>query len=122
MTGTKSFDFVSRLAGAAALIIGLALWGGQLHSLVGLHMGAGVAVVLALWGLAILALRRGEARLLAVGSIVWGAVTLALGLAQTRLLVGDLHWIVQVAHLLVGLGAIAMAAVIARALRQTAPM
>lgn len=116
MTAIRALDFLVRFAGAAALILGFGLWSGQLYALLGIHMGLGVVVVLALWALAILALRRGKARAFAVASIVLGVVTLVLGQTQTRLLVGNLHWIIQVTHLLVGLGAIALGVVVARVL------
>jgi hypothetical protein len=44
---------------------------------------------------------------------------LGLGFAQTNVLVGDLHFLVQIAHLLMGLGSIALAAILARHLANT---
>jgi hypothetical protein len=40
---------------------------------------------------------------------VWGLIVPILGLTQTNLLVGSTHWLIEVLHLLVGLGAIGMA-------------
>ncbi len=117
MTAAQILNHIIRIAGAAALVLGLAFWTGRLYGLLDVHMALGAAVVLALWALAILALRRHVARSLAVGAILWGALTLALGPAQTGLLTGDLHWIVRLAHLLLGLGAIALGALLARSLR-----
>lgn len=117
MTATKAFDNTVRPAGALALLLGLALWSGRLSSLLSLHMALGVAVVLGLWALAALALRRGGPPGLAVMAGLWGVATLALGPSQTRLLQGDLHRDVQVAHLLLGLGATALGAVPAKSLR-----
>lgn len=57
-------------------------------------MALGVAVVLGLWVLEVLALRRGVARGLAALALPWGLATLALGPTQTGLLVSDLHWVV----------------------------
>ena len=119
MTATRAFDHLVRIAGVLALLLGLALWAGRLHGLINLHMALGVAVVIGLWGLAALALRRGGSPGLALGAAIWGVATLALGPTQTRLLQGDLQWLVQFAHLLLGLGAIALAAVLARSLRST---
>ena len=119
MTAAKALDTLVRVAGVLALALGVALWGGRLYALVSLHMALGVAVVLGLWGLAALALRRGATPSLAIGAAVWGLATLALGPTQTRLFVGDLHWVVQFAHLLLGLGAIALGAVLAKTLRTT---
>ncbi len=117
MTATKAFDYLVRIAGVLALLLGLALWGGRLYDLINLHMVLGVAVVIGLWGLAALVLRRGGSPGFALGAAALGLATLALGPTQTRLLPGDLHWLVQVAHLLLGLGAIALGAVLARSLR-----
>lgn len=118
MTASKAFDYLVRIAGVIALALGLALWGGRLYGLVNLHIALGLAVVLGLWALAILALRRGTARGLSALALAWGLATLALGPSQTGLLMGDLHWLVQVAHLLLGLGAIALAAILAGSIRQ----
>ena len=116
MTVTKSFDYLVRITGALALVLGLALWSGRLYGLVNAHMALGTAVVLGLWALAVLALRQGVSRGVAILALAWGLATLALGPTQAGLLVGDLHWLVQVAHLLLGLGAIALGAVLARSL------
>jgi hypothetical protein len=117
MTTTKAFDYFVRIAGILTLILGLAHWGGRLYNLLNFHMALGVAVVLSMWVLAGLALRRGLSPGLAIGAAVWGLTTLALGPTQTRLLQGDLHWIVQVAHLLLGLGAIVLGILLAKSLR-----
>lgn len=117
MTTTKAFDYTVRVAGVLALLLGLALWSGRLYGLLNLHMALGVAVVLGLWALSALALRRGGSPGLAIAAGLWGLATLVLGPSQTRLLQGDLHWVVQVAHLLLGLGAIALGAVLAKTLR-----
>jgi thiamine transporter ThiT len=118
MTAAKTLDYGVRIAGVIALALGLALWSGRLYGLVNLHMVLGVVVVLGLWALAALALRRGVARGVAALALPWGLATLALGPSQTGLLVSELHWVVQVAHLLLGLGAIALAAVLAGSLQQ----
>lgn len=122
MTATMAFDYVVRIAGVIALALGLALWFGRLYDLVNLHMALGVAVVLGLWSLAALAVRRGVARKRAILALFWGFVTLALGASQTGLLVGDLHWLVQVAHLILGIGAIALASILAGALKRTSAL
>jgi hypothetical protein len=50
-------------------------------------------------------------------AIVWGVVVVALGMTQDSLLIGELHWIIQVLHLLVGLGAVGQAETLARQTR-----
>jgi hypothetical protein len=51
------------------------------------------------------------------GAIAWGLFVVVLGVMQGAILQGDLHWIVQVAHLLVGMVAMGMAHGLARAKR-----
>lgn len=56
---------------------------------------------------------------LGVGAIVWGLLVLSLGLTQTRLLVDpSVHWIIQVLHLLLGIGALSFGEMIARRYRR----
>jgi hypothetical protein len=50
-------------------------------------------------------------------AIVWGLVVPILGLNQDRLLVGSAHWVIEVLHLLVGLGAVGLAERLARAIK-----
>lgn len=111
-------DYVARGAGGVALLLGLAHWTGNLHSMLNLHMALGAISVLALWLLAVISLRRKVAPRRALLAGAWGLATLALGPAQTAILVGDLHWLVQVAHLILGLGTVALAAMLARLVRK----
>ena len=54
-------------------------------------------------------------------AFVWGLIVVALGMTQDSLLTGDLHWLIKVLHLLVGVGAVGMAESLAvRTLRRTA--
>jgi hypothetical protein len=115
MTLIKLLDYFVKFGGAAALILGLAFWAGALMGLVPLHIALGIGIVLAFWGLAFLALRNRASGGLVAAAFVWGLITIGLGFGQTQILVGEFHWIVQVAHLLVGLGAIVLGAVLARA-------
>jgi hypothetical protein len=89
MIAIRPSTILWRVAGAAALILlGFALWGGQLYALLNLQMGLGVAVVLALWVLAILAYA--AARLVALlweaflGCFYAGARTNADAIARWR--------------------------------------
>jgi hypothetical protein len=65
--------------------------------------------VLAFWTQAALAHRAGvPGRLVAVAA-VWGLIVPIVGLTQTNLLTGSLHWVIQVIHLLLGIGLIGLA-------------
>jgi thiamine transporter ThiT len=118
MNAAKYMDYLIRVAGAAALIMGFAFWAGKLTGLVTLHEAFGAGVVLGVWALSILAFRKGVSVGLIAGAALWGVLTVVVGISQTQLLVGEFHWVVQVIHLLVGLGAIAMGAILARAVRR----
>ena len=65
--------------------------------------------MLALWTQAFLAARAGvEPRLVAV-AVVWGLIVPIVGLTQRELLPGSAHWVIQVIHLLLGIGLIGLA-------------
>jgi hypothetical protein len=98
-----------RVVWLVQLALGVLFWTGNATGLVDLHQLLGILLVLALWTQAVLAARAGvEARLVAVAA-VWGLLVPIVGLSQTSLLTGSLHWLVQVIHLLLGVGLIALA-------------
>jgi hypothetical protein len=106
------------LIGLAMITLGLLFWSGNAPSLVPLHMLLGLLLVALLWTLAIMGARAHVPARLVVISIVWGFVVPILGVSQTALLTGDLHWIVRVTHLLVGLVAIGLAEGLAASIRR----
>jgi hypothetical protein len=97
-----------RLTGLFQIVTGLLFWTGNTLTLIPFHMLAGLVLVLSLWTIAFLALRSGGDPGLIALSVLWGLLVVALGVIQTRLLPGELHWIIQILHLLVGLVAIAL--------------
>jgi hypothetical protein len=97
-----------RLCGTAALLLGLAFWLGYGRSLTWLHIRLGTAVVVLLWVIAGLAWRAGANVRLVLLAVGWGVLVWFLGMRQGRILPGAFHWVVEVAHLVVGVGAIAM--------------
>jgi hypothetical protein len=112
-----------RVVWLVQLALGVLFWTGNATGLVDLHQLLGILLVLALWTQAILAARAGvEARLVAVAA-VWGLLVPIVGLTQTSLLTGSLHWLVQVIHLLLGIGLLALAENLAtRAKARLAPV
>lgn len=101
-------SMVLRIAGVLALIVGLLFWFNIDVIPVGIHMLLGLIVVVALWVMAYFAFRAPGGMGLGIGAVVLGILVLALGLTQTSLLPGSTHWLIQVIHLLLGLGAIGM--------------
>jgi hypothetical protein len=100
---------VLRAGAGLQVLVGLTLWSGHGYALVGMHRAIGMVFVLALWGIALLALAARRRPGLAAFVLLWGLAIAALGFTQQRILIGDLHWIVRVLHLALGLSAIPMA-------------
>src|SRR5262249_13156536 len=96
--------WIARLTGLLQLVVGLALWSGNLLQLLPFHMLDGFLFTLAFLAIVVLA---AVARV----GLVWVVVVPVLGMTQTTILngPGDPHWVVQVVHLLVGGGAIGFA-------------
>ena len=98
-----------RVAMLLQLIVGIALWTGHLYSLVDLHRTIGVLFVVSLWIIAIIALAQRRSPGLAVFGIFWGLAVAGLGFMQQGILIGDLHWIIRVLHLAIGVAAMPIA-------------
>src|SRR5690606_4873121 len=71
-----------------------------------LHMLFGVLVTLALLASGIVALFTKSLRIWGVAAIAFAFVVPVFGVTQAQILVGDFHWLIRVAHLLVGAVAI----------------
>lgn len=110
----QSMNFLLRLCGGGALILGLAFWSGHYRYLTRLHIGLGMAVVISLWILAGIAWKHGARTSLVLFAAGWGALTWIVGVTQYQLLPGSLHWIVAVAHLLLGMVSIGLGGQLAR--------
>lgn len=108
-----------RATGALGLLLGLAIWTDSAPpALVPLHMLLGIVLVVALVAAAVLGLRAGVSPALAGLAIVWALVTPLLGLNQAALL-PDAHVVVEIVHLLVGIGAIGIGEMLGARARQT---
>jgi hypothetical protein len=115
-------QWLIRLLAVVQLTLGVLFWTGNAYSLIQLHMLSGMALVLALWIQAAIAARAGIGFGLPAVAFVWGIVVVALGMTQDSLLLGDLHWLIKVVHLLVGVGAVGQAESLAvRTLRRPSP-
>lgn len=108
---TSIFQWIGRIAGVTALLLGMLFWFTPID-LTSVHIVLGIAVAVALLALSVIAVGTSEARPLGAAGIVYALILPLFGLTQARLLVTNLHWIIQLAHLLVGLGALALIQVI----------
>lgn len=109
-----------RVSGLLLILLGIAIWTGRADQFTPLHELLGFVLVLSLWALSFFAARAGVAMRWVVVAVAWGLVAPILGLTQQSLLTGDLHWTIQVLHLLVGLGAIGLGENLARLMKQAA--
>ncbi len=101
-------SLITRLALIATLVLGLLFWIFGV-SYITLHMILGITGAAGLLVLGVAAVSTRGMRLLSVGSIVYAVILPVFGMTQERILVGDLHWLIRTAHLLVGLGAMGVA-------------
>ena len=98
-----------RIGALIQVVVGIAMWTGHWYSLVDVHRTIGVLFVLALWGIAVIALVQRRSAGLAAFALLWGLLVAALGFMQQGILIGDLHWIVRVLHLVIAMASIPMA-------------
>jgi hypothetical protein len=108
------------ITGLFQLVLGIIFWTGHARSLVNVHMLVGLLFVLGLWVLAGVGGRMRASIGLVLTTVLWGVVVLVFGMVQTRLLLGRLHWIVQAAHLLMGIIAMGLAGRVQMAVRRGA--
>ena len=106
---SRLFLMFMRAAAAVQVVLGIGFWTGRWAGLVNVHTAIGSLFVISLWVIAgIASARRAPGGLVGL-AFVWGMVVLALGMTQRSILVGDLHWIVRVVHLVVSLASMPMA-------------
>lgn len=120
----KTAMIVSRavvgLTGLAQLVLGVLFWTGHALTLVPLHTYLGYLFVLALWTLTMVCARSGAPRPLVVFTLLWGFGLPGLGIMQLRLLPGPNHWMIRVAHLLMGVVALGLAGAMTARVRRAA--
>ncbi|GCE15364.1 hypothetical protein [Tengunoibacter tsumagoiensis] len=110
--------WISNIAGTGALVLGLLHWFAN-RSFLSVHMLFGLVVTLALLALSIVLLLTRGMRVAGALGIIYAMIIPLLGMNQFLLLIGNLHWLVRVAHLLVSAGAMGFVGIMsARYLKQ----
>ncbi|HWF10974.1 MAG TPA: hypothetical protein VG297_21040 [Bryobacteraceae bacterium] len=102
----------ARLGGVGALVVGLMLGRFPLFHL---HMTLGGLVALALLILAFAALGAKVRAPVAVVAIVWAIVLVYVGMMQNRWMPGSSHWVIEAVHVLIGIGGVGLAEMLAGA-------
>ena len=113
--------WIVRVAGSLQLLLGALFWTGHACSFLPLHIVSGGVIVLTLWTVAVLALVVRTRRGLALFGLLWGLALPAFEMVQASLLVGSMHWIVRVVHLLMGLAAMGVAGTLGQAILGAVP-
>lgn len=103
----QKLQWLSRLIVGVELTLGMVIWFVHVNS-VTLHIVLGLAITLILLVFSVLALMTSGMRRLGVIGILYTCILPGLGLTQYTLLVGNLHWLVQVFHLLIGVGSVGL--------------
>jgi len=108
MSVVRIIQVIAGISGLVALVLGLLIWFAQMYVVLPVHMILGLIVTLVLLIFSILALLTSGLRVLGVIGIIYALFVPIFGLTQASLLAGDLHWLVRIAHLLVGVGAMGL--------------
>lgn len=115
---TEILRIITRLVGLVELVLGIVFWAGSAKVLVISHIALGMLMTAALFGLTYQAYRAGAARWLVLIAAAVGLGLPAWGMAQNAILPGASHWIAQVLHLALGVGAIGVAEILAVQIRR----
>lgn len=107
MITTRILQIIAGIAGLAALTLGLLFWIANID-LINIHMLLGLIVALALLVMSIIAVSTKGMRIWGIVGIVYAVIVPIFGMRQAFLLIGNLHWLIQTAHMLVGIGAIVL--------------
>ena len=114
MNVARPIRIIASLSAVVAVTLGM---GTYTHpNFTDVHMLFGLILALALLALAVMAVFTKElARLGAIG-IVYAVIMPVFGRYQQMILPGDLHWLIETAHLAVGFGAVALIGALSRGL------
>jgi len=112
----KLLQWLIRIAGLGALVLGVTFWFGPGVAPLSLHMTLGGIVALMLAILAVWALIDRVRIPLAIAALVWAAATVYVGTLQDWWVGAGSHLVIEVVHPLLGIGAIGLAEMLAAAL------
>jgi hypothetical protein len=103
----RLLQIIVGIAGLCALVLGLFIWIAN-SDLTDIHMLFGLLVTLGLLVMSVTALTACGLRIWGLVGIVYAIILLVFGEAQSNILAGSLHWLIQTLHTLIGIGAIAL--------------
>jgi hypothetical protein len=110
MNIARLFRIIATISAVIAVAFGM---GTYTHAnFTNIHMLFGLIVALLLLIISVIAVFTDGLRILGVIGVVYALILPIFGVQQVVILVGDLHWLVETAHLAVGFGAVALIGVI----------
>jgi hypothetical protein len=121
MKAVRLISLIARVALMVTLGLGLLYWIAQLFAwgwllvllaqigFPNIHELFGTIGVLGLLILGGMAVWTRGSRLLGAGGIIYALLVPVFGMTQALILVGNLHWLIQTTHLLLGIGAMFLA-------------
>lgn len=107
-TTIRIITWIALIVGVCALLLGLTRWATGNETVRNIHMLFGIILAFSFLILSIIMVATRGMRLWGVVGIIYSLILPVFGLTQSGLLTGNLHWLIQVAHLLVGLGALTL--------------
>jgi len=106
MNGARPFQIVATIAALVTVAFGI---GTYTHAdFTTIHMVFGLLVALTLLILAVIAVFRSGSRGLGAIGIIYSFIMPIFGVTQQMILVGNLHWLIETAHLAVGFGTLVL--------------
>ena len=109
-----------RVLATLLLVVGILIWTGRVDPWRSLHQSLGGLLALALLGVGIAGTQATRRAGPLVMAILWAVLLMGYGIAHARLWPGDMHWVAQALHVLIGLATVGMAeGMAARAARAT---
>lgn len=103
----RILQIIVGIAGLCTLVLGLGIWIANID-LTDIHMLFGLLVTLGLVVMSVIALTAPGLRIWGLVGIVYALIVLIFGEAQSNILAGNPHWLIQALHTLIGIGAIAL--------------
>jgi hypothetical protein len=103
----RLLQIIVGIAGLCALVLGLFIWIAN-SDLTDIHMLFGLLVTVGLLVMSIIALTAPGLRIWGIVGIVYALIVPIFGVLQSNMLVGNLHWLIQTLHTLVGIRAIVL--------------
>ena len=104
MNARKAVLPLFRLFGVTQVVLGILFWTGRALNLTPLHMAVGMLFILTYFFL--IATAKLGPRGLAL-AVLLGLIVPVFGMMHARFVIGPMHWTIQVAHLLLGVAAMA---------------